>query len=321
MRIPRATYLSVDLLGRFAVRATGGAEIRLVGRHAQALFTLLALTRRPRTREAIAADLWPDSMVSATGPLRQALYQVRGALASAGVDPDTILESDAETLGMRAGAIVRLDTAEFEDCTDDPGCSAERAVMLYTGDLAEGLGHECFAAERERLADRYEDALAVVATQRLATGDLDGARSAAERLITRDPLREEAHGVLIAVHGLTGSRSQVVRQYRRLQAHPRPRARRAAAARDRRDLSPGPRSHGDPLARGRRATGAGDGAQPRDRRGLTVPGPRRYDEAPAGGRGFAMLWGSASRYWMTMSSPAEPALSKMKSWTGVRSIR
>ena len=42
------------------------------------------------------------------------------------------------------------------------------------------------------------------------------ARLAAERLIARDPLREEAHEVLIAVHGRTGSRSQVVRQYRRL---------------------------------------------------------------------------------------------------------
>ena len=101
MRIPQATVPEVDLLGRFA-SARPGREIRLVGRHAQALFTLLALTRRPRTREAIAADLWPDSMVSATGPLRQALYQVRGALASVGVDPDCILESDTETLGMRA---------------------------------------------------------------------------------------------------------------------------------------------------------------------------------------------------------------------------
>ena len=64
-------------------------------------------------------------MVSATGPLRQALYQVRGALASVGVDPDCILESDSETLGMRATAIARLDTAEFEACTDDPGCSAD----------------------------------------------------------------------------------------------------------------------------------------------------------------------------------------------------
>ena len=39
---------------------------------------------------------------------------------------------------------------------------------------------------------------------------------AAERLIARDPLREEAHEVMIAVHGLTGSRSQVMRQYRRV---------------------------------------------------------------------------------------------------------
>ena len=101
-------------------------------------------------------------------------------------------------------------------CTDDPTCAPETAVELYGGDLAEGLGHDCFAAERERLADRYEDALAVVARHRLAAGDVDGARLAAERLIGRDPLREEAHEVLIAVHGLTGTRSQVVRQYRRL---------------------------------------------------------------------------------------------------------
>ena len=58
--------------------------------------------------------------------------------------------------------------------------------------------------------------MALVARQRLARGDEDAARLAAERLIARDPLREEAHEVLIAVHGITGTRSQVVRQYRRL---------------------------------------------------------------------------------------------------------
>ena len=104
----------------------------------------------------------------------------------------------------------------FEACTGDLPAHAEEAVALYAGDLAEGLGHDCFAAERERLADWYEDALAIVAQQRLADGDEDGARVAAERLIARDPLREEAHEVLIAVHGVTGTRSQVVRQYRRL---------------------------------------------------------------------------------------------------------
>jgi DNA-binding SARP family transcriptional activator len=208
--------LDVTLLGRFAIRTADGGEIRLVGRHAQALFTLLALTRRPRTREAIATDLWPESLVAATGPLRQALYQLRTSLAAAGVDLETVLETDAETLGLRPDAIRSLDVSRFDACLDDPSCGAETAITLFGGDLAEGLAHDCFAAERERLADHFEDALAIVARRRLEAGDVDGARLAAERLIARDPLREEAHEVLIAVHGLTGSRSQVVRQYRRL---------------------------------------------------------------------------------------------------------
>ncbi len=208
--------LDVTLLGRFAVRATDGTEVRLVGRHAQALFTLLALTRRPRTREAIATDLWPESAQAATGPLRQALYQLRGALTNAGFDVNTVLEGDAETLGLRREAISSVDVDLFERCTDPPTSDPGRAVELYGGALAEGLDHDCFSAERERLSDRYEDALAGLARHCLDTGDLHGARLAAERLIARDAMREEAHGVLIAVHGLTGSRSLVVRQYRRL---------------------------------------------------------------------------------------------------------
>ncbi len=208
--------LDVTLLGRFAVRTTDGTEVRLVGRHAQALFTLLALTRRPRTREAIATDLWPESAQAATGPLRQALYQLRGALTNAGFDVNTVLEGDPETLGLRREAVRTVDVDLFERCTDPPASDPGRAVELYGGDLAEGLDHDCFSAERERLSDRYEDALADLARHCLDTGDLHGARLAAERLIARDAMREEAHGVLITVHGLTGSRSLVVRQYRRL---------------------------------------------------------------------------------------------------------
>ena len=92
----------------------------------------------------------------------------------------------------------------------------ERALELYPGDLLESLGHECFAADRERLSDLYEDLLAVVAQHRLDRGDTAGARLAASDLLVRDPLREEAHAVPIAAYGRTGSRSQVVRQYRRV---------------------------------------------------------------------------------------------------------
>ena len=92
----------------------------------------------------------------------------------------------------------------------------EAALLLYRGDLAEGLCHECFASDRERLSDAYEDALAMAAQDRLDCGDPAGARTAAEQLLARDGLREEAHETLIRVYGATGSRSQVHRQFRRL---------------------------------------------------------------------------------------------------------
>ena len=215
--IPRASVtLQMDLLGRFEARTPMGLRLHIPGRHAQALFALLVLTRRQRSREAIAADLWPDADGNSAGSLRQVLWLVRQAIAEAGIDVDEVLDIDADTVGIALGAGIDLDVTAFEACLIHTVGGAEAAVELYRGDLLEGLGHECFASERERLSERFEDALAIVAERRLAAGDPVAARIAAERLLERDPLREEAHAVLIAVHGLIGSRSQVVRQYQRL---------------------------------------------------------------------------------------------------------
>jgi len=207
--------LTVRLLGRIEV-AVHGVPIRLGGRQAQALFGLLALDPRRRPREAIAADLWPDADGGSTACLRQALWLVKSGLASAGLDPDRILEIEPDLLGLAPEAWLDLDVARFELAARSATPDVEAAIALYRGDLVEGLGHECFAAERERLSDMFEDALAVAAVERLRRDDIDGARSAAERLLARDPLREEAHAVLIEAYGRTGSRSQVARQYRRL---------------------------------------------------------------------------------------------------------
>jgi DNA-binding SARP family transcriptional activator len=207
--------LTVRLLGRLEVEACG-TPVRLGGRHAQALAALLALRPRPRLRDAIAADLWPDFGGPSASSLRQALWLLRNALTTAGVDPDAVLDVGPDTLGLRRETRLDVDATRFEAMVADGPSSSSLALDLYRGDLAECLGHECFAADRERMSDLYEDALAAAAEQRLAAGDIAGARSAATTLLARDPLREEAHGVLIAVYGVSGSRSQVVRQYRRL---------------------------------------------------------------------------------------------------------
>ena len=127
-----------------------------------------------------------------------------------------LLEVGQDTLGLRREVRLELDVTTFETLVAEGPETAGRALSLYRGDLAEGLGHECFAADRERVSDLYEDALAAVAEARLAADDVKGARQAATLLLARDPLREEAHSVLIAAYGMVGSRSQVVRQYRRL---------------------------------------------------------------------------------------------------------
>ena len=131
---------------------------------------LLALRPRPRLRDAIAADLWPDFDGPSASSLRQALWLVRTGLAAAGVEPDTILEVGQDTLGLRPDLELDTDVAQFEGLVGDGRQSAGRALALYRGDLAEGLGHECFAADRERLSDLYEDALVEVAEARLGVG-------------------------------------------------------------------------------------------------------------------------------------------------------
>ena len=208
--------LEVSLLGRVELEV-GGREVRLASRGAQALLAVLVLKPRIRTREAVAAEIWPDGEGSGTtASLRQALWLVRSSFAAAGVALEPYLDSDAEIIGLRPCAPVVLDVTRFEASSRRATADPETAVRLYRGDLVECLDLECFAFDRERLSDAYEDALALVAENRLLGGDLDGAFGAADELLARDPLREEAHATLLRVYGRTGSRSQVLRQYRRL---------------------------------------------------------------------------------------------------------
>lgn len=208
--------LEVALLGRVEL-AAAGHEVRLASRGAQALLAVLVLKPRIRTREAVAAEIWPDGVgLGTTASLRQALWLVRSSFGAAGLALDPYFDIDAEIIGIRPCAPVQLDVVRFETLARGSTADPEAAVRLYHGELVECLDLECFAFDRERLSDAYEDALALVAEHRQLGGDLDGARAASEELLSRDPLREEAHATLIRVLGRTGSRPQVLRQYRRL---------------------------------------------------------------------------------------------------------
>jgi DNA-binding SARP family transcriptional activator len=191
--------------------------IRLATAAARALVALLALRGRVQFRETVAADLWPDQDERSAAALRQALWVVRAGLQQAGADSASIIDSDDELIGFYPDRI-EVDALRFERLLSARPRQLEEAVSLYRGDLALTCGQECFARERDRLADMFEDALADVARRRMEARDFEGARDASIALLSRDPLREEGHATLIEVYGQIGSRSQVTRQYRRLRS-------------------------------------------------------------------------------------------------------
>jgi DNA-binding SARP family transcriptional activator len=214
---PRPPDLSVRLFGPIRL-FWRGHEVGLQSRPVQALVALLALRRRPWSREAIAAQIWPDAGYGPPARVRQALWLLRQGLSRIGADPAAVLATDRDTIGLGPGVVTEVDVARFEALLMRGPTGLEAALGLYHGDLAEDLALECLSVRRETLADLYEDALASVARTRLAAGDLGGARCAATELLERDPLREEGHAVLIEAYGIDGSRSQAHRQYTRLRA-------------------------------------------------------------------------------------------------------
>jgi len=209
--------LAVQMFGRFRAFWCG-REVVLESRAARAVLSLVTLRPRPWARDAITAEIWPDAGYGPSARLRQALWLVRKGLARSGADPAKVLDADDDTICLRPDILVQSDVARFDELLRSRPPSLEAALGLYGGDFAEDLGLECLAARREHLSDLYEDALASVAQARLAAGDLLSAQEAAIALLERDPLREEAHAVLIEIYGRIGSRSQVDRQYRRLTA-------------------------------------------------------------------------------------------------------
>jgi DNA-binding SARP family transcriptional activator len=208
------------------IRLLGGLDLRqgetplppLGSARAESLLALLLLHQEAaQPRQRLAFLLWPDSSEGqARTNLRHLLHVLRRALP----EPDRFLEVTPRTLRWRADAPCWLDVAAFEDALArserEPGGSAAalaEAVELYAGDLLQGSYDEWLAAERERLRQRYLQALERLVTLLEADGDLAAATRHAERLLREDPLREATCQVLMRLHDARGDRARALRVY------------------------------------------------------------------------------------------------------------
>jgi TolB-like protein len=212
--------LRLELLGPFVLRHRERA-VRPLPKKAQALLAYLAMRRgRPIPREQLADLLWGRSGGDqARRSLRQCLMSVRAALAAAG---DNTLIGDADSVSLPSGHSIDVDVTAFEtlSASKNPD-ELESAAALYRDELLSGLQvrsepfTDWLLLERRRLASVMSDILYRLAGGRVQAGDTGKAIAAAERLAAFDPLREDAHRLLMRLLAVAGRRSAALEQHAR----------------------------------------------------------------------------------------------------------
>jgi DNA-binding SARP family transcriptional activator len=90
----------------------------------------------------------------------------------------------------------------------------QRAADLYSGDLCSGDAGLHLLIERERLRALYLNVLARLTEHYLDAGEFTLALNHAQRMLLRDPCREDAHRAVMRCHASLGHRAQALNQYR-----------------------------------------------------------------------------------------------------------
>ena len=192
--------LHFRLLGGLNIEIPDKPALHFSARRAELLLAYLALNRREHSRETLATFLWDDR------PHKQALANLRALLAQLPQGVRPYLQTSRQSVMFNSDAPLWIDSllfAELLDQADTPDEVAQ-ALQLYKGPFLDGVFvresrglEEWTAILREQLNYKAIDAhLQIVQTafhQRLYPLGIAHARA----LLNLDPLREQAHRLLM----------------------------------------------------------------------------------------------------------------------------
>jgi DNA-binding SARP family transcriptional activator/Tfp pilus assembly protein PilF len=220
--------VSIQLLGPVKVEV-GGAPIAVDTRKAIALLAYLSMTRRPASRESLAALLWPD----ADGPAARAALRRTLSVLNAGLGAG-ILAIDRNAVALRDDA-ADLDVHHFRAALGrarDHGHDADSACPTCLNALEEAIGFDRgefmagFALRDSEPFDEWQGAEAgshrrdlAGALERLARalasfGMTERAIAIGRRWLEVDVLHEPAHRLLMQLLALAGEPAAAIGQYR-----------------------------------------------------------------------------------------------------------
>jgi DNA-binding SARP family transcriptional activator len=222
-----SAQLAVHLLGPLCAAVDEVPVEHWPSPRCRSLFAYLLTHRKPwPAREVLMEVFWPESPPEASrNSLNVAIHGLRQTLRTATVLPVILhtggayrihprlrLWLDVEEFGKRVEEGRRLEEA------GEPERAAreyEFVASLYRGDfLADGLYEDWAALTRERLRLTHLEALSRLSNLQFNAGRYAACAALCQRIIERDPCREDAHRRLMRSYSRQGQPHLALMQYR-----------------------------------------------------------------------------------------------------------
>ena len=229
--------LKIYLLGSPMI-TIGDRQVEFDTRKALAMLAYLVVTGMPHQRDTLAALFWPENdQAGARAALRRTLSVLKAGL------PGDSLHITREQIGMHPGGRCWCDVQEFSKLVSllvsqlishsgsrtsagelnstEFMAKLQAAVNLYRGDFLAGFSlrdSPAFDDWQYLQSDFYKQhlatALSELAAAQCSQNSFADAISSGRRLLGLDPLREDAHRLLMLCYTRAGQRNAALQQYR-----------------------------------------------------------------------------------------------------------
>jgi DNA-binding SARP family transcriptional activator len=227
--LPRLVRLEVLCLGRFELGSNWKKVEHWHSAKAKSVFQyLMTKPREPIIKDLLMEALWSDcDPRAASNNLRAAIYDLRQTLGrllekesfpyvlflqgSYRLSPEVELWVDVEEFERHWVTGRRLDK---EGRVAEAIHEYEQAEALYRGDYLEDEPYEEWTLlRREALRDTYVIILSKLADHSMKAADYEGCIVYCQKILARDPCREDAYRRLMCCYSRLGQRNRALRWY------------------------------------------------------------------------------------------------------------
>jgi len=228
--LPKAMRLEVRCLGSFELSSEWRQVERWHSAKAKSVLQyLMTKPREPIIKDMLMEALWPDcDPQAASNNLKAAVHGLRQILSRLFNRTDSFPYILFLQGNYRVNPEIELwvDVEQFEQhwingrCWEKEGKIAEAmrelelAEALYRGDYLEDEPYEeCTLLRREALKDTYLIILGKLADHSMEIADYEGSIIYCQKILAKDPCREDAYRRLMRCYSRLGHRNRALRWY------------------------------------------------------------------------------------------------------------